>query len=311
MTYYIYHIPGKKIGVTCNLKHRVEEQQGYNFDEYEVLLKTDDIDFVSNMEIALQKKYGYRVDTQLYKDLYKNNFKQLNNMNINITEQTTTFPCPVNKLKGRLMDNIGMHWETDHGDCVITEESLKWIMKNIQTSKYNIERCYVYNKAFARYFENNDAYKSHDKLGGNLEDAHMKTRTGALSSDRAAVEKQLNTVKLEAIEEDCGCEDDDENYELNMSQFDLIRDWAEERGLYKRGDAKTQALKLVEEVGETCRAILKEDYEEVTDGIGDCVVVLTNLAELHGVSIEECIEKAYNEIKNRTGKMENGTYKKD
>ena len=85
MTYYIYHIPDKKIGVTCNLKHRVEEQQGYHFSEYEVLLKTDDIDFVSNMEIALQKKYGYRVDTQLYKDLYKNNFKQLNNMNINIT----------------------------------------------------------------------------------------------------------------------------------------------------------------------------------------------------------------------------------
>ena len=72
-----------------------------------------------------------------------------------------------------------------------------------------------------------------------------------------------------------------------------------------------QALKLVEEVGETCRAILKEDYEEITDGIGDCIVVLTNLAELHGVSIEECIEKAYNEIKNRKGKMDNGTFKKD
>jgi len=80
--------------------------------------------------------------------------------------------------------------------------------------------------------------------------------------------------------------------------------------VYENGDTKTQALKLVEEVGETCRAILKEDYEEITDGIGDCVVVLTNLAELHGVSIEECIEKAYNEIKNRKGKMANGTYVK-
>ena len=68
---------------------------------------------------------------------------------------------------------------------------------------------------------------------------------------------------------------------------------------------------IVEEVGETCRAILKEDYVEITDGIGDCVVVLTNLAELHGVSIEECIDAAYREIKNRTGKMVNGTYKKD
>ena len=96
-----------------------------------------------------------------------------------------------------------------------------------------------------------------------------------------------------------------------ISHFDLIREWAEERGLYKQGDTKTQALKLVEEVGETCRAILKEDYEEVTDGIGDCIVVLTNLAELHGVSIEECIDKAYDEIKDRKGKMVNGTYKKD
>tara|TARA_R110002153_G_scaffold14450_1_gene52440 strand:- start:897 stop:1742 length:846 start_codon:yes stop_codon:yes gene_type:complete len=281
MTYYLYHIPGKKIGVTCNLKHRVEEQQGYNFDEYEVLLKTDDIDFVSNMEIALQKKHGYRIDTQLYKDLYRNNFKQLNNMNINITEQTTTFPCPANKLKGQLMDNIGMNWETDHGDCKITNKSIEWIMKNVQTSKYNNERCYVYNKALARWFDNNDPYNG-------------KTIAGGLMNDRLYDE---NTSC------DCDCD--------RPSQFDLIRDWADERGLYENGDTKTQALKLVEEVGETCRAILKEDYEEITDGIGDCVVVLTNLAELHGVSIEECIEKAYNEIKNRTGKMVNGTYKKD
>ena len=76
-------------------------------------------------------------------------------------------------------------------------------------------------------------------------------------------------------------------------------------------DTKTQALKLVEEVGETCRAILKEDYEEVVDGIGDCVVVLTNLAELNNVSIEDCIDAAYDEISNRTGKMVNGTFKKD
>ena len=51
-------------------------------------------------------------------------------MNINVTEQTTTFPCPTNKLKGQLMDNIGMKWETEHGECNITEESIKWIMKN-------------------------------------------------------------------------------------------------------------------------------------------------------------------------------------
>jgi hypothetical protein len=53
--YYLYHIPGKKIGVTRNLNDRVTRQQGYSADEYEVLLTSDDIDFISNKEIELQK----------------------------------------------------------------------------------------------------------------------------------------------------------------------------------------------------------------------------------------------------------------
>jgi NTP pyrophosphatase (non-canonical NTP hydrolase) len=87
--------------------------------------------------------------------------------------------------------------------------------------------------------------------------------------------------------------------------------WANQRGIYEHGDTKTQSLKLVEEVGEICRAILKEDHDEVVDGIGDAVVVLTNLAELQGVSIEKCINVAYNTISQRSGKMVNGTFKKD
>ena len=279
MTYYIYHIPGKKIGVTRDLKYRVEEQQGYSPDEYDIVMKSDNISYISEQELYLQKQYGYRVDEVPYDELKFNN----NEMNINITEQTTTFPCPVNKLKGQLMDNIGMKWETDHGEFSITKSTVDWIMRNVQTSKYNVQRCYVYNKAFARYYDNNDPYNgktrtgalSHDKLGGNLQDAHMR-----------------QAIAL-------------------PSKFDLIRDWANDRGLYDGGDPKTQALKLVEEVGETCRAILKEDANEMIDGIGDCVVVLTNLAELIGTPIEECIDRAYDEIKDRKGKMDNGTFKKD
>ena len=279
MTYYIYHIPGKKIGVTRDLKYRVEEQQGYGPDEYDIVMKSDNISYISEQELYLQKQYGYRVDEIPYNELKFNN----NEMNINITEQTTTFPCPVNKLKGQLMDNIGMSWETDHGEFSITKNTVDWIIRNVKTSKYNIERCYVYNKAFARYYDNNDPYNgktragalSHDKLGGNLQDAHMR--------------KSI----------------------VIPSQFDLIRDWAEERGLYDKGDPKTQTLKLMEEAGEICRAVLKKDEPEIIDGIGDCVVVLTNLAHLCDTSIEECIDAAYNEIKDRTGKMNNGTFKKD
>ena len=295
MTYYLYHIPGKKIGITKDLKKRVEKQQGYYEGEYDVILQTDDINIISEAEISLQNAFGYRVDEEPYNELKFNN----TNMNINITEQTTTFPCPVSKLKGQLMDNIGMRWETEHGDLSITRTTIDWIMKNVQTSRYNPERCYVYNKAFARFYDNNDAFNERQ---ATLADLHMqdqyggKTRTGALSPTGVRQES------YECCDENnpCDCK----------SQFDLIREWADERGLYENGDTKTQALKLVEEVGETCRAILKEDFDEVVDGIGDCVVVLTNLAELQGVSIEACIDAAYDEIKNRKGKMANGTYVK-
>ena len=300
MTYYLYHIPGKKIGITKDLKERVENQQGYSKDEYDIVMKSDNIDYVSEQEIYLQKLYGYRVDEIPYNKLKFNN-KNKNNMNINVTEQTTTFPCPVNKLKGQLMDNMGMKWETDHGDFNLTRQSVQWIMRNVVTSKYNKERCYIYNKAFARFYDN---HITHDYLGGNLADAHMREKyppreNGTLTGGLAP------TGMKERKCDECNCD------RAIQSQFDLIRDWADERGLYEKGDPKTQALKLVEEVGETCRAILKGNDMEIIDGIGDCVVVLTNLAELIGEPIEECIEQAYMEIKDRKGKMVNGTYKKD
>jgi NTP pyrophosphatase (non-canonical NTP hydrolase) len=265
-------------------------------------MSTEDIDLVSKKEISLQKALGYRVDRQLYKDLHNNNFKQLNKMNINVTEMTTTFPCPVNKLKGRLLDEIGMQWETDFGSCGLTKKSIEWIMDNVKSSQYTQDRCYVYNKAFARWFDNNDVYSNHvlDNAKQMNDQYNGKCRSGALSP--AGVREDV--CKHKAYQEcDCGI--------APFTMFDNIRQWAFERGLYKNGDSKTQALKLVEEVGETCRAILKQDKAEIIDGIGDCVVVLTNLAELNNVSIEDCINAAYDEISNRTGKMVNGTFKKD
>jgi len=277
--YYLYHIPGKKVGVTTNLEDRVHKQQGYYPGEYEVIEQSEDIDFISEGERIMQKFYKYRVDDVLYSELKFNKNKNMK-MKINVTEQTTTFPCPVNKLKGQLMDSVGMKWETEFGECIITSESIKWIMNNVKESMYNTERCYVYNKAFARYFDNNNAHK---------------TRTGGLFPVGA---DGRNGIKCN--QSDCG-----------KSLFDCIRCWAEERGLYAKGDPKTQALKLVEEVGETCRAILKENKADAIDGIGDCVVVLTNLAELLDTPIEDCIQAAYDEISVRKGKMINGTFVKN
>lgn len=93
--------------------------------------------------------------------------------------------------------------------------------------------------------------------------------------------------------------------------FDKIRGWAAEKGIYEKGDPKTQYIKLQEEAGEFAKALLKNDRAEMKDAIGDMVVVLVNLAHLCNFKIEDCIESAYFEIKNRKGKMENGTFIKN
>ena len=219
MTYYLYHIPGKKIGVTRNLEERVHKQQGYQEGEYVILAESKDITEISNLEIQMQKAFGYKVDRQLYKNL-KCNKKE---MKINVTEQTTTFPMPLNKLKGRLMDNVGMSWETIDGDVNLTPESIKWVVKNAKTSMYNEERCYIYNKAFARWFDNNSPYP----------------RTGALAPTGIR------------------------SMDLKQSQFDLIRaGLMKEVYTRKAVIQKHKRLKLVEEAGEICRAVLKNDHDQ-------------------------------------------------
>jgi len=67
----------------------------------------------------------------------------------------------------------------------------------------------------------------------------------------------------------------------------------------------------MEEAGELAQALLKNDETEVIDAIGDMVVVLTNLAKLRGHNIEDCIASAYSVIKDRQGKMINGTFVKN
>ena len=269
--YYLYHIPGKKIGVTRNLIDRVTTQQGYNLDEIEVLDQSTDINYISSRELELQKSYGYRVDLKPYKQLFK--------MKINATEQTSTFPVPLNKLKGRLMDSIGLKWETIHGQFYINKETIDWITQHASTSMFNKNRSYIYNKAF------------YEKFLNEVKPVHADEYSKYIT--QLANRK---VVSYDLLEED---------------RFQLIRDWADNRGLYDKGDTKTQYCKLIEEAGELGRAILKEDQEEFVDAIGDMVVVLTNLAYLGGVSIEQCIDSAYKVISKRSGKMINGTFVKD
>ena len=250
-TYYIYHIPGQKIGMTCNLNKRVESEQGYNKNEYDILFSSRNVDETALMERKLQEFYGYKIDRQLYTNLIK-----IKSMKVNPTEQTSTFNCEKQDLQIVLDKNDGFSWETSLGKFEINNETKKWILANAKPSMYNNDRCFIYNKAYYEAFLAKPTY---------------------------------NKIEL----------------------FDLIRSWAGERGIYDKGDPKTQLIKLYEETGELSKAILDNDKEGIIDAIGDSIVVLTNLAEFADTTVETCMQSAYDEISSRTGRMINGTFVKD
>ena len=240
--FYVYHIPGIKIGCTSDIIERVIKRQGYK--NYEILYKTNNIEEASNKELELQTKYEYKKDNKTYKETImniKNKFY--------ITNQSITFNNTDEDLK-----------DFDFPDYIIlenkkiffTKELKQWCRNNNTKSMHNDKR-YVYRNTF---------------------------------------EKQYENIKENTI-------------------FDDIREWAKNKGILDKGDSKTQYIKLQEEAGELAKALLNKDKPEIIDAIGDIVVVLTNLAELEEVRIEDCINSAYEVINKRTGKMINGTFVKN
>lgn len=96
-----------------------------------------------------------------------------------------------------------------------------------------------------------------------------------------------------------------------MRQFDNIRRWAAARNLIQGSTPEKQFTKLIEEIGELATGLAKKRDDLVMDGIGDAVVVLTILAAQRGVNIEACIDMAWDEIKDRKGRMVDGVFVKE
>ena len=100
-----------------------------------------------------------------------------------------------------------------------------------------------------------------------------------------------------------------------MSNFKELENsvliWANERGLLQPGNHKAQFLKFIEESGELARGILKQDSELISDSFGDVLVTLIILAEQLNYDLLECLNGAYEEIKEREGKTINGTFIKN
>ena len=99
-----------------------------------------------------------------------------------------------------------------------------------------------------------------------------------------------------------------------MDYFELecaVENWAMEKGIFDKATPMAQALKTLEETTELCTAINADDHEEIVDAMGDIMVTLIIQAKMQNISLEKCLESAYNVISQRTGRMVNGQFVKD
>ncbi len=88
-----------------------------------------------------------------------------------------------------------------------------------------------------------------------------------------------------------------------------IEQWAEDRNLINGSDAKIQFHKLIQECGELSDSICKQ--KDASDDIGDIFVVLVIMCKQLGLDFNECVQIAYNDIKDRKGKMIDGVFVKE
>ena len=272
ITYYLYHVPGVKIGVTVNIKRRVIEQQGYNESQFEILEESDNIDYISKREIELQTAYGYAVETILYSNLMIK-LKKEKNMGILVngmaassgpTTKTVTLYKDISEAAPHIVKmGVGHNIIVQGNEHKLDASDANWISKNLLPSKFQEGQCYFFVNAFNKHL-----------------------------ADKSTPIKP--------------------NLPEGAPMFNDIRKWADDRDLIESGDVKTQYIKLGEEFGELGRSIIKSDDAEFKDAIGDMVVVLTNLCAIKGqFLIEQAIDSAYETIKNRKGKIVNGSFIKE
>ncbi len=91
----------------------------------------------------------------------------------------------------------------------------------------------------------------------------------------------------------------------------LVIEWADDKGVLEKGNTKAQAIKTLEEVNELIESIENNDKDEIIDALGDVLVTIIIQSKMQNLSLESCLESAYNVISKRTGKMIDGTFVKD
>ena len=134
----------------------------------------------------------------------------------------------------------------------------------------------------------------------------MEARLKKARRERDSFRKQRD----ELIQDIAKLRKQSEDKKMNNTLDQLVeqvQQWSIDKDLHN-GNSDRQALKFYEEAGEVASALSRGQMDALKDGIGDTVVTLIILAQQHDMTLQECLQYAYDEIKGRTGKTINGTF---
>ena len=279
MLYTVYHLPQlKKVGCTNNFAKRMQQQDVEPLEEYRKFVGT--IEEASFVEEELRKFYKYKPDTDM---------TYLQKMRSSSETKSKASPSPsvgwnelqIGATKKELLDDLNKYAKislsTDGTTFEFLPNEYEALAKKAKTSQYK------------------DFYWQVTNLKA------LKNASRDQSNNRPSTE-EVGGVR--EVETPCA-------HSNTIPEFQQIRDWATDKGIFAKGDSKTQYIKLQEEAGEVAKALLNNDEPEIIDGLGDTLVVLINLAHLAGYRLEDCLQSAYDVISKRKGKMINGTFVKE
>lgn len=94
-------------------------------------------------------------------------------------------------------------------------------------------------------------------------------------------------------------------------RMSCVKEWAKDKGILDNPNPRAQAHKTIEESSELLEAVVDDEEPQIEVEMGDILVTLIVQAEMQGMHLEDCLQRAYEKIRDRKGRMENGTFVKE
>ena len=155
----------------------------------------------------------------------------------------------------------------------------------------------VTKEQLLKFIRNNDL---------DLDESYPRSDWWKFRNERDSFRKQRDELIQDIAELKKQLEDKEMKNTLDQL-VEQVQQWSIDKDLHN-GNSDRQALKFYEEAGEVGAALSRGNLEALKDGIGDTVVTLIILAQQHDMTLQECLQFAYDEIKYRTGRTVNGTF---